>query len=428
MLSVQSAMLVVLGFSIAGLLVCLLAPLYSRRTARLAIAGLKNKMPTTSEEIQAEQDRIRALHALEVHDLQTKLSALSLKAAHQLVEINKENVNVKTLEKEISHLKTLNEEHQNARRVLEVTITDRIPKIEQRLSEATKLLFERDHEIVTLTQSAQKQALALQEATGINTQLRAETESLNLKLSRFTQKNRNIPNDKRLEVETALRTENETLRARLREQAQTLTLLQKKLATEIPPAEGENSESEMKRLSRILTEAEKAFQATQLKDNSNSSTEDTMLKQISTLKTQNAEQLTLIQSLKAEITSKNEKLAQLSPKEKIENKENNQLRTDPEKTSLSMWNEETYSTTSGRRSLSELVNAPKPVNTSWTELPPLDLSLSQNDPLLKEDLDKEDPSNSKEEKKGEDRQEGSKKSLPKSGLLQRISHLEKSAN
>lgn len=424
MLSIQSAMLVVLGFSIAGLLICLLAPLYSRRAARLAIASLKKNMPTTTEEIQAEQSRMRAQYALEIHDLQTKLSALSLKTTHQLVEINKRNAHVKMQEKEISHLKTLNEENQNARRVLEGTITDRIPKIEQRLSEATKLLFERDHEIVTLTQSTQKQGRALQEATQINSQLRAEIETLNIKLSRASQKNRDMPNDKRLEVETALRAENETLRARLREQTQTLILLQKRLGEEIPQSDGQHAETEMKKLSRILFEAEKAFQATQVKDTNSASVDDQLQKQISALKTQNAEQLSLIESLKAEITHKNEKLSQLNPNER---NESNQLRRASERIKPTLRKAESSSTGSASPSLSELVNAPKPVDTYWSEALTLDPSLKQGEELLKDDIEGGVSSICDDTIKEEDKQVGVKKSIPKTGLLQRITNLEKSA-
>lgn len=424
MLSIQTAMLVVLGFSIAGLFICLLAPLYSRRAARLAIASLKKSMPTTSEEIQAEQDRIRAQYTLEIHDLQTKLSALSLKATHQLVEINKRNTHVKTQEKEIAHLKTLNEEHQNARRVLENTITDRIPKIEQRLSEATKLLFDRDHEIVTLTKSTQKQARALQEAAQMNSQQRAEIESLNLKLSRYSQKNRDIPVDKRLEVESALRTENETLRQRLREQAQSLTLLQKRLASEMLPAESQNAETEMNRLTRILSEAEKAFQASQGKDSSTPSVDDSLQKQITALKTQNAEQLSLIQSLKAEITTKSEKLAQLSPNEK---NDGDHAPMDFKKPAQPQLREQNTSTVARRPTLTELVNSPKPINTSWGELPPFDQSLKKNKQLLNKELEKEDPSKHDEVANGEDQQEEAKNGIPKKGLVQRIINLEKSA-
>ena len=54
MITIQSAMLVVLGFSIAGLMACAIAPAYRRRAARLATSELKRRMPLTEAEIAAE--------------------------------------------------------------------------------------------------------------------------------------------------------------------------------------------------------------------------------------------------------------------------------------------------------------------------------------------------------------------------------------
>ena len=76
-------------------------------------------------------------------------------------------------------MRTLIEENENARRVLEQTITDRLPRVEQRLTDAKKLLYQRDREITSLTDTASKQAHALEEATQINTQQRDEIHRLN---------------------------------------------------------------------------------------------------------------------------------------------------------------------------------------------------------------------------------------------------------
>ena len=62
--------------------------------------------------------------------------------------------------------------------MLEQAILDRLPKVEQRLSEARKLLVQRDREIMLLTDTGAKQAEALEEATQINTQQRDELERL----------------------------------------------------------------------------------------------------------------------------------------------------------------------------------------------------------------------------------------------------------
>ena len=55
------------------------------------------------------------------------------------------------------------EENQNARRVLEQTVSDRLPRVEARLAEAKRLLFNRDREIAELTATAKRQRQTLEE-------------------------------------------------------------------------------------------------------------------------------------------------------------------------------------------------------------------------------------------------------------------------
>lgn len=253
MVTIQSAMLLLLGFSIAGLLACVLAPAYRRRAERLATEALKKAMPLTEAEIAADKDRIRAESAIRIHKLESNLSETSLETARQLVEINRRDARISALESDVARLETVNDEHENARRVLELTITERLPKVEQRLAEAKKLLFERDREIAALTQSAQKQALALQEATQINTQQRDDIHRLNATLTTRAARSRDLAEDQRHETEIALRTEIEALRARVRDQQQMLARLQAG-----DPGEAEN---EMARLRESLAEAERALQS-----------------------------------------------------------------------------------------------------------------------------------------------------------------------
>ena len=66
-------MLVALGFFTAGLIGFLLAPLYGRRSARLATEALRATMPLSSAEIAADKDRLRATYALTIHKLEQKV-------------------------------------------------------------------------------------------------------------------------------------------------------------------------------------------------------------------------------------------------------------------------------------------------------------------------------------------------------------------
>jgi uncharacterized coiled-coil protein SlyX len=251
-------MLLVLGFSIAGLIACVLAPAYRRRAARLATAELKRAMPLTAAEIAADKDRIRADYAIRIHKLESNLEELSLETARQLIEINRRDASISALESDVARLATINEEHENARRVLELTITERLPKVEQRLAEAKKLLFERDREIAALTQTAQRQALALDEATQINTQQRNDIHRLNATLTTRAARNRDKAEEQKHETEIALRTEIEALRARLRDQGDIIARLQSAAG-----ADAGLDGSEMLRVHSSLAEAERALQNAQ---------------------------------------------------------------------------------------------------------------------------------------------------------------------
>ena len=122
------------------------------------------------------------------------------------------------------------EEHENARRVLEQTIMDRLPKVEHRLAEARKLLFQRDREIVSLTQSSEKQSRALEEVTQINTQQTDEVHRLKAALNTRASRNREGFGDARYDGEVALRTEIEALRAKTRDQTALIARLQSLVA------------------------------------------------------------------------------------------------------------------------------------------------------------------------------------------------------
>ena len=292
-ITIQSAMLVVLGFSIAGLLACAIAPAYRRRAARLATLQLKRSMPLTETEIAADKDRIRADYAIRVHKLESNLEDLSLESARQLIEINRRDARISALESDVARLSTINDEHENARRVLELTITDRLPKVEQRLAEAKKLLFERDREISSLTQTAQRQAIALDEATQINTQQRNDIHRLNATLTTRAARHRDKAEEQKHETEIALRTEIEALRARVRDQADVITRLQS-------GSDDDHAGAEMSRLRASLAEAERALQDAQIQSSPLVTGTDVETR---ALRSTVEDQTTEIARLKAELSS-----------------------------------------------------------------------------------------------------------------------------
>ena len=87
-------------------------------------------MPVSEPEIKADRDRLRAEYAIKVHKLETQLDQAKLERARQLIEINRRDASISTLETDMMQLKADLEENQNARRVLEQTVADRLPKVE----------------------------------------------------------------------------------------------------------------------------------------------------------------------------------------------------------------------------------------------------------------------------------------------------------
>lgn len=285
-ITIQSAMLVALGFLVAALITVAVAPAYRRRAVRLTTEAIRRSMPLTEAEIRADKDKLRAEYAITVHRLEMKVQEQAVAAARQLVELNRRDAAISDLERAMTRMTTELEEHENARRVLEQTVTDRLPKVESRLGEAKKMLFQRDREISDLTQSADKQTRALDEMTQITTQQRDEIHRLNAALAARAARNRESIGDTRFDGEVALRSEIEALREKNREQANHITRLQGLIARRgglpaggdkqgdgVTPATqasagGEPSpnaaaDAEIARLKGALAEAERALRAAQ---------------------------------------------------------------------------------------------------------------------------------------------------------------------
>jgi chromosome segregation ATPase len=315
-ISIQSAMLVALGFFAAAFIGFLLAPFYRRRAQRLATGALKATMPLTSQEIAADKDRLRAQFALTIHRLERKMEEATHAAAKQMVEINRRDAGISALEGEVQRLRTSLEEHENARRVLEQTITERLPKVEHRLTEAKKLLFQRDREIGSLTQSAQRQAQALEEATGINAQQRDEIHRLSATLTARAARNRDALSDPRFDGEVALRSEIEALRSKARDQTALINRLQGVLVnTSGRPdqaegggaslqnghanANGVDHETEINRMRRNLADAEFALKSARGMAEAGHAGQAALEAEIRNLKASNEDQTAEVMKLRA---------------------------------------------------------------------------------------------------------------------------------
>lgn len=226
---IQSVLLTALGFLIACLLALFAAPAFWARAVRLTTQRIRNSLPLTEAEIRADKDLMRAEYAVRVHQLSKTVEQSKLNAHRQLIEINRRDAQILRLQAEMDTVRQELSEQQNARGVLEQTFNDRLPKLEGGLEEARRLLAARDEIIGRLNATAERQMGTLTEARTIHAQQQAEIERLRGALATAQSQDRRRVADYGTEIEFALRTELETLRARSREQDATIIRLQDEL-------------------------------------------------------------------------------------------------------------------------------------------------------------------------------------------------------
>ena len=222
-------MLVLFGFLLAALIVLVVLPAYRRRVERFATGEIRRTLPLTEAEMRADKDRLRAEFALKLHRLEMKLEEASYAAARQTIEINRREAKISDLDQAFQVQASRLEEHENARRVLEQAVADRLPKVEQRLAETRRLLSARDAELAGLAKSSLMQTAALEEATQINVQQASEVERLKTALEARSTRHQEARSEGRVEAEAALKSELEALRAKAREQTALIDRLQKDL-------------------------------------------------------------------------------------------------------------------------------------------------------------------------------------------------------
>lgn len=224
MFTFQSIMFVSLGFLCALLLGFVVAPAFWARAVRLTTERMRASLPLTEQEISADRDRLRAENAIRVHQLTAKIERARLYDARQKVEINRRDGTISSLERRLQLLETEREGSENARRVLEATINQRVPEVESRLMEARQLLAKRDAEMKALQNDTGRTFRALDDAMQVNAQQRAEIDRLKMSLAGHGARSQSVTMGG--ETEAALRAELETVRARAREQAALIDKLQ----------------------------------------------------------------------------------------------------------------------------------------------------------------------------------------------------------
>jgi uncharacterized coiled-coil protein SlyX len=299
-------MLIALGFLSALLLVLLAAPAFWSRAVRLTTRRLQQTLPLSQMEVEAGHDRIRAEYAIKMHKLERLVEQVKLAAAHQQIEINRRDAQINSLEADLERLRTAGEEAQNARRVLEQTVTQRLPRVERQLADARKLLKAREEAIADLQRSAAERQ-AVTPAVDARDPAGAQVETEN---------------------ESSLRAELESLRATAREQAGEIERLSSLSlhpeAAAAGPTSGDLARAdlerrleghlirsqqqagEIERLQAALAAAETA----QRKAGGEAPARGTPLgERMQSFETQSTEQADTIQKLQDELAAANERLA-----------------------------------------------------------------------------------------------------------------------
>jgi len=311
-ITIQSVMLVALGFLLATLIALALAPAYRARAMRLTYRHIRRTIPLTDSEVRVDRDRLRAQYAVRIHDLETRLEKARLGAARQQVEVNRRDASISALQSELAQLRSDLEQNVNARRVLEQTIMDRIPTLEQRLADTRSLLQERDRELAAVTMDTGKSVRALDEVMQINAQQRAEIERLNGVVATRGLRNRREAGDKRFESEVALRTELESLRAKARDQESLIARLQSVITGpahlgKLTHANGKDviygHDGELERLRGDLAEAEAALKSISEQSEAAQAGDHALRTRLQSLEAANAEQASTVRRLEAALAT-----------------------------------------------------------------------------------------------------------------------------
>jgi hypothetical protein len=255
-------MLVALGFLAASLLGLLVASAFWSRAVRLTTVRIKQSMPVSEPEIRADRDKLRAEYAIRVHKLEKQLDQAKIERARQLIDLNRRDASISMLGTDLAQMKAELEENQNARRVLEQTVADRLPRVEARLAEAKRLLFNRDREIAELTAGAKRHKQALEEVSSINAQKSAQIERLSTALTTRGGGRGRQSASSGVDAEVALRSEIEALRNKSSEQALLIDRLQRRLGSGFAAAESgiqTQPEGESPTARKEISEAESAI-------------------------------------------------------------------------------------------------------------------------------------------------------------------------
>ncbi|MGA9764338.1 MAG: hypothetical protein WBQ49_06675 [Rhodomicrobium sp.] len=171
---IQAVLLIALGFLTASLIGVLVAPAFWNRASRLTRKRLEQTLPVTLSEIEATQDQLRASYAVRMRRLETALAGAKQKAAMQLVDNSRLQMQIAALKDQIADLDLQLSERRNAATVLEQTITKRFPELDREITTVKVQLQERAYGIQDLSNKLSRRNEDLEAAQRAATSYREE--------------------------------------------------------------------------------------------------------------------------------------------------------------------------------------------------------------------------------------------------------------
>ena len=175
---IQAVLLIALGFLTASLIGVFVAPALWHRASRLSRKRLEQTLPVTLSEIEAAQDQLRASYAVRMRRLETALANAKQKAAAQLVENSRLQMQIAALKDQIAGVDLKLSERRNAAAVLEQTITRRFPELDHEIAEVRAQLQTRSHDIQDLSNRLNRRSEELEEAQRDAASYQEEVERL----------------------------------------------------------------------------------------------------------------------------------------------------------------------------------------------------------------------------------------------------------
>lgn len=157
---IENLVVFTLGALVALLVVLLVAPTLFRRTARLVERRVRATAPLTMAEIRAEQDLIRADHAVELRKVEVQLDRLKRTSVTSQIELSRREAEMRELETELDGRRQVVEELED--RIDDMSST--ILALEKHIAEQTVALKEKQQAISVANDNVRAKAAELDEA------------------------------------------------------------------------------------------------------------------------------------------------------------------------------------------------------------------------------------------------------------------------